>query len=105
VKFAPADSTILVTASHAGEEIHLHVEDEGPGVDDQQKDRIFDRFYRGDFTAGGPPGSGLGLAIVKSVVERHGGSVSVRKNRKGGTTFTTRFPAESSAGIPGSLPG
>jgi two-component system sensor histidine kinase MprB len=68
----------------------LRVRDHGPGIDPDDLDRVFDRFYRAP-AARGVPGSGLGLAIVRQVVEEHGGSVSAENAPDGGARFRVRF--------------
>ena len=70
----------------------LEVRDHGPGVPDDDKPLIFDRFYRGA-TSRGRPGSGLGLAIVRQVAEAHGGEVQVADAAGGGALFRLRLPA------------
>src|SRR4051794_27457084 len=69
----------------------LAVEDDGPGIPAELRERIFDRFVRGGGDAGG--GTGLGLAIVRAVAERHGGTVSVGTGRDGrGARFAVSLP-------------
>ncbi|HEX8121421.1 MAG TPA: HAMP domain-containing sensor histidine kinase [Solirubrobacteraceae bacterium] len=70
----------------------VEVRDQGPGVPDEDKPLIFDRFYRGA-TSRGRPGSGLGLAIVRQVAEAHGGEVSVEDAPGGGARFVLRVDA------------
>jgi signal transduction histidine kinase len=72
------------------------VADHGPGIPVQEQDRIFDPFFRGrravqDQTRG----TGLGLNLVKTIVEAHGGSISVTSDPENGTAFTVRLPAAS----------
>ena len=67
------------------------VRDHGPGVDPEDRDRVFDRFYRAP-QARGAPGSGLGLAIVQQVAEAHGGSVTVEDAPGGGALFRLTLP-------------
>jgi signal transduction histidine kinase len=69
----------------------LTVADAGPGIPPEMRERIFDRFVRGDAECAGG-GSGLGLAIVRAVAERHGGSVEVGESEAGGASFTVRLP-------------
>jgi signal transduction histidine kinase len=72
-KFAPAGTTIEVGWTREGEEaVRLWVRDEGPGVPEPDRERIFDRFYRVERSG---PGAGLGLAVVKELVLLHGGRV------------------------------
>ncbi len=75
-------------------QVELMVRDSGPGVPDDLKDAIFDRFARADAGDAGDAGSaGLGLAIVRSIVVSHGGSVAVSDTPGGGATFILSFPA------------
>ena len=69
------------------------VEDNGPGIPDSEKEHIFDRFYRlDDSRARDTGGTGLGLAIAKEAVQLHGGEISVKDARNGGSIFTIAIP-------------
>jgi len=70
----------------------LTVRDHGPGIADDDRTHVFDRFYRAD-EARGRPGSGLGLAIVRQVAEGHGGSVTAEAAEGGGALLRLRLPA------------
>jgi signal transduction histidine kinase len=88
---------ISIGSSSTDEGVRLWVRDEGPGIDDATRGRIFERFSRGD----GPrhtEGAGLGLAIVKAIAEAHGGSVSVESASGGGSIFTIVLPAPNADG-------
>ncbi len=77
------------------------VEDDGPGVPPELRERIFDRFVRGYGDAGSRSGSGLGLAIVKAVADGHGGSVVAGEPAAGGARFVVTLPgARREAGVP-----
>ena len=78
---------------HDGAAVTLTVEDNGPGVPPELRDRIFDRFVRGNGDAGVRSGSGLGLAIVKAVADSHGGSVHLESPAGGGARFVVTLPA------------
>jgi two-component system sensor histidine kinase MprB len=83
-KWSPPDSTVLVRlwqrdALHA----ELVISDMGPGIPPQERDLVFERFYRST-SARAMPGSGLGLAIVKQVVLKHGGTLQVDDTVPGG---------------------
>jgi len=67
------------------------VTDHGPGIDPEDRDRVFDRFYR-SAAARSTPGSGLGLAIVRQIVEDHGGTVFVASGADGGTVIGFELP-------------
>ena len=66
----------------------------GPGIALEDRDRVFDRFYR-SAAARSLPGSGLGLAIVRQVAEAHGGTVTVEPAAGGGSVFTLRLPVHA----------
>ena len=66
------------------------VRDHGPGIDEEDLPKVFDRFYRAP-AARGRPGSGLGLAIVRQVAESHGGSVVAERAEGGGTLMRVSF--------------
>jgi signal transduction histidine kinase len=74
----------------------ISIEDEGPGIPEDEWERVFDRFYRVDEArtrdAGG---AGLGLAIAKWAVEAHRGSIGVRSNERHGATFSIEMPIAS----------
>ncbi|HEY2846830.1 MAG TPA: DUF4118 domain-containing protein [Pyrinomonadaceae bacterium] len=84
VKYSLDSTPIHVTGSRSEAEVQLTVEDEGPGVRSSERDKIFEKFYRGNTRV---KGSGLGLAIVKGIVEAHGGRVFVAQGAKGGAKF------------------
>ena len=84
-----------VTVSVRGEDgsACLEVSDRGPGVPEELRDRVFERFARGGGDTGGGTGSGLGLAIVRAVAEAHGGVVTLDDAEGGGARFVLRLPA------------
>ncbi len=90
VKWSP-DGGVVDVELRDGE---LRVRDYGPGIDPEDLDRVFDRFYRAP-AARSIPGSGLGLAIVRQVVQEHGGSVSAENAPDGGARFRVRFGPSS----------
>ena len=90
IKFAPRESTVEVGIETEDEEIFLWVADQGPGIDQKDLPHIFDRFYRGHNNTS--HGSGLGLSIVKSIVDAHGGTISVESRYREGSKFLFRFP-------------
>lgn len=69
------------------------VSDTGEGIEKQDMDKIFDRFYRSKLSEG-QPGTGIGLSIVKQYVEMHKGSISVKSERGKGTSFTVSLPTD-----------
>jgi signal transduction histidine kinase len=70
------------------------VEDEGPGVQHGASDSIFERFQRGADSEPDAPGLGLGLWIVKSIIERHGGTISMQRTPDQRTRFVLSLPQQ-----------
>ncbi|ELJ8554295.1 two-component system sensor histidine kinase EnvZ [Vibrio cholerae] len=77
--------------------VWLSVEDNGPGIDPSQVNKVFEPFTRGD-TARGSEGTGLGLAIVKRIVSQHHGAVSVSNRSQGGLRAQISFPTKKQKG-------
>jgi signal transduction histidine kinase/CheY-like chemotaxis protein/HAMP domain-containing protein len=73
--------------------IQIAVQDDGVGMTEEQASRVFERFYRAGDGASGTPGTGLGLSIVKSLVELHGGQITVESEPGVGSTFRVLLPA------------
>ena len=86
-RYAPPSSTVRVEASDRGDMVEVRVVDEGIGVPDHERARIFEPFRRGEGGA-----SGVGLAICKAIVEAHGGAIDVRRTPGGGATFAFTLP-------------
>lgn len=94
VKFSPLDSEVKVVAKHKGEAVMVSVIDNGPGIPAEEKQHVFDKFFRGKSNSGGVPGTGLGLAICKSVVEKHGGRIWVESGENKGAKFFFALPVK-----------
>ncbi|MFK4144241.1 sensor histidine kinase [Streptomyces sp. NPDC004065] len=90
----PADVPVRLAAERVAGTVRLLVADKGPGLDEDDAARVFDRFFR----AGGGAGSGLGMAIVQGVVAAHGGTVTVRTALGQGFAVTVVLPAATAAG-------
>jgi two-component system sensor histidine kinase KdpD len=101
-RYTPVGSAVTVRAGEAsgGAEVEVAVVDHGPGVAEEERERIFDEFYRLRAGGGGPFGTGMGLAIVKGIVEAHGGRIRVTETPGGGATFALRLPAATGAALP-----
>ena len=87
IKFDPQGGYVGVKMRERGGEIVITVEDDGPGVPDSAKRRIFDKFYQSD-SSHKDEGSGLGLALVRRIVSACGGTVSVSDREPHGAVFT-----------------
>ena len=84
---------IYVKAGSDKEMVWISVNDEGPGLDPEDSEKVFDRFWKADGVSAREAGrSGLGLAIVKTIVETHGGRSTVRSIKGEGSTFTIWLP-------------
>ena len=98
IKFSPHGSTVTVQACTAPEAIRIAVRDEGPGIPEAETERIFAPFTRASTL---PPNSerstGLGLAIAKSLVEAHGGCLTVQTATGKGSTFSFTVPVANQA--------
>ena len=96
-KYSEPGAPIRVLARHAGDSIHISVEDHGTDIPREQQKKLFQRFVRGDEARrAGVRGIGVGLALVKSVAEAHGGSVRLDSEPGRGSTFTLVIPSHES---------
>jgi two-component system, OmpR family, phosphate regulon sensor histidine kinase PhoR len=93
VKFAPNGGTISVHLVQRNEEVIVSISDNGLGIANEDKKRIFERFYKVDSSRrNATEGSGLGLSIVRKIVEMHRGAVDVKSTLGEGTTFIVHLP-------------
>jgi signal transduction histidine kinase len=93
VKFTPEGGTVTVGAEATGAAVRFWVADTGPGIDPEETDRLFERFFRGRAAVlTGAPGSGLGLAIVRAVARAHGGRAWAEAREGGGSRFVVEVP-------------
>jgi two-component system sensor histidine kinase KdpD len=94
-KFSPVDAAIHIRARGTPDGLDLRVEDEGPGIPEAERDRVFEKFYRAEAVRGQVPGTGLGLAIVRGIVEAHGGRIRVERSPFGGAALVITLPPAS----------
>ena len=96
ISFSPADGLVCVSATRLGDEVHVKVDDDGPGIEPAQRDAIFRRFHS-ERPSGEAFGrhSGLGLAIARTIVEGHSGTISAkdRDDGKPGASLLITLPA------------
>ena len=99
LRHTPEGGRIILSAREVEDQIELAIQDSGPGLEAEDIDRIFDRFYRTDSSrqrdGAVPGGSGLGLAIARSIVQAHGGQLSAESEMGKGLRIIVRLPKKS----------
>ena len=91
LKFTPAGGSVTIAAEARDGSVEISVTDTGIGIEPEQQERVFERFYKAD-RGRGDSGTGLGLAIVKHIVRAHEGTVSLTSRPGRGSTFVMRLP-------------
>jgi signal transduction histidine kinase len=101
-RHTPPGTEIELRLRAEGGEAVLEIADDGPGIPADLRERIFERFVRGDGSADIAigPGTGLGLAIVRAVASSHNGSAEVTESEQGGALFRVRLPLQTSDSRP-----
>jgi two-component system OmpR family sensor kinase len=94
IKYTPVGGTITVDMARTAEVLRFSVSDTGPGIPEDELERVFERFFRSDpsRSRGHVPGLGLGLAIASWVVQEHLGTIQASNRPEGGATFTVSLP-------------
>jgi signal transduction histidine kinase len=99
LRHTPEQGRIILSGTKVSEGVELRVQDTGPGIENEELTRIFDRFYRtGKSRSRDKGGSGLGLAIAKSIVENHGGRIWAESEVGKGTAIVCIFGVENGEG-------
>jgi two-component system, OmpR family, sensor histidine kinase KdpD len=93
-KYAEGNTPIEVNAARADTEVVIEVADRGPGISSGDRERVFEKFYRGK-SAPGTSGVGLGLAICRAIVVAHGGRIWVEDRDGGGSSFKLALPLDA----------
>ncbi len=96
VKYSPNGGLIQITAAQEGTQIAVVIEDQGIGIPEADRERVFERYYRGSNTSG-IAGTGVGLSLVRTIVDLHKGTIAVESREGEGSRFTIRFPAVTAA--------
>jgi two-component system sensor histidine kinase KdpD len=96
-RYGGAHPSIAVSARSAEDAVLVQVEDNGPGIAAHEREKVFEKFYRGQHASKSDGGVGLGLTICRSIIRAHGGKIGVRERAGGGTLveFTVPFAADS----------
>ncbi|MCA1942422.1 MAG: hypothetical protein LDL15_02285 [Yonghaparkia sp.] len=93
IKFTPAGGLVRVSIAGDATEVHLAVDDSGPGISDEDAPRVFERFFRSaDPQKLQAPGTGLGLSIVRALVELLDGTIGVERSELGGARLVVVLP-------------
>ena len=96
MKYSPQQTTITLRAAKVKTHLVLEVRDEGCGISDEDKQKIFDRFFRVDKARSRSQGGlGLGLSLALAIVRQHGGSIKVLDNMPQGTVMYVKLPLEA----------
>ncbi|MEQ1633954.1 MAG: ATP-binding protein, partial [Planctomycetota bacterium] len=98
-KYAQKDRPVEVSARIDGDDLRIAVLDRGKGLDAEERERVFAKFYRGPGQQQ-RPGAGLGLAICRAVAELHGGTIQCNGRDGGGAEFVARLPLLASTVVP-----
>jgi two-component system, OmpR family, sensor kinase len=91
VKYSPEGARIEVAAAKEDAQVWVSITDHGIGIPERERERVFERYYRGSNTSG-IGGSGVGLSLVKSIADLHKGSISLQSTEGKGSRFTLRLP-------------
>ena len=92
VKYSPVGSPVTITGTEDGAHVAVTIEDLGIGIPTTERQRVFERYYRGSNTSG-IVGSGVGLYLVKTIIDLHQGSISLDSRESAGSRFILRLPA------------
>lgn len=108
IRYSPENTKVGIGMAVKGDTVRISVKDQGPGIPEDEQDRIFERFYRVDPARSRQTGgTGLGLSIVKHIVGQHGGEVTLWSQPGAGSTFTIVLPVvdeETEQDLLGELP-
>jgi two-component system, OmpR family, sensor histidine kinase KdpD len=93
LQYSPPDSRVIISAYANNREINFWVDDNGPGVPENEREKIFDKFYHVRNSVKKPgAGTGLGLAICQEIVQAHKGAIKVETSPEGGARFVVSLP-------------
>jgi two-component system sensor histidine kinase CreC len=92
LEFSPAGAVVGVVIDATKDEVFLHIDDQGPGVPEYAKEKVFERFYSLRHHHSGRKGTGLGLNLVREAADLHRGSITLENRETGGARATLRLP-------------
>ena len=92
IKYSPKESPITILLHQNSNEIQLSIKDEGKGIEDAEKEKVFDKYYRtGNSATKGAKGTGLGLYLTKKIALQHNAAITLTNNTTNGSNFTIIF--------------
>ena len=98
VKYTPPGTPVTLMAERAGNMAEIRIADTGSGIPDEEKEKIFEKFYSGNHRiADNRRSIGLGLYLCRAIVEAHGGTIHVEDNRPSGAVFVFTLPLEETS--------
>src|SRR5262249_9178265 len=97
IKYSPPGGRVRIEARGDAEGIAVSVSDSGSGLEPAERERAFERFFRGRAATGAEPGTGLGLPLAQEIARAHSGSIELESEPGRGSTFRVRLPV-----LPGS---
>jgi two-component system sensor histidine kinase KdpD len=92
LRYTPTSSSIEVAAQAGNAVVKLRVSDSGPGIVEHEREKVFEKFFRGSHAANSDGGVGLGLAICRAVVRAHGGGIVIHERQGGGASVEFTLP-------------
>ncbi len=93
LRYTDPGGTLHILLQHLPDGNYLHFDDSAPGISDEQRTQIFERFYRAEGSRNrASGGSGLGLAICQNIVEAHDGTIVAEHSDAGGVRITVHLP-------------
>lgn len=92
--YAPPGTSIELEAIDHNKQFNFSVIDHGPGIPDEEKAKVFERFYRGDPSRSDKNHCGLGLSIAREIIKLHDGNIEILDTPGGGCTFRVSLPIE-----------
>jgi two-component system, OmpR family, sensor kinase len=93
LNYSPPGTEVTIGWRAVGGSVHIRVADQGPGIEKEERQRLFERFYRGEASRGGAAGTGLGLSVVEALATRWDGRAQLSNRAEGGALAVLTLPA------------
>ena len=93
IKFSPEHGKITATVTNKNDKVFVSIKDEGPGIEKEKQNKVWDRFYKADSSRGkDKQGTGLGLAITREIIKAHGENIDLISTEGAGSEFIFSLP-------------